>query len=143
MRLIVKGCGAAKLKTPAKAIDMYRGPSAAIVRKYSLPSDAVYILSAEHGLIHGDTVIEPYDKVITAERARELGPDVRRVYCDIVDSNKFDSVFWFINGLYYSMLSQIRYSFAPYPFVMRDLHITIGKQNKVATQWLTGKKISY
>lgn len=56
------GCAAQKLQHPAPARDLYISQ---LFRKASAYAEATcdrwYILSAKHGLVHPDTVIEPYD----------------------------------------------------------------------------------
>jgi hypothetical protein len=56
------GCAAAKLSRPAPARDLY---TSQLFRKASAyaeaNSDRWYILSAKHGLVSPDTVLEPYD----------------------------------------------------------------------------------
>lgn len=56
------GCAAQKLKRPAPARELYVSQlfrkSAAYVEARS---DRWYVLSAEHGLVSPDTVLEPYD----------------------------------------------------------------------------------
>lgn len=56
------GCASQKLTRPAPARDLYVSQ---LFRKTSAYAEATcdrwYILSAKHGLIHPDTVIEPYD----------------------------------------------------------------------------------
>lgn len=56
------GCSAGKLHRPAPARDLY---TSQLFRKASayaeLTCDRWYILSAEHGLVHPDTVLDPYD----------------------------------------------------------------------------------
>ncbi|MFE6967114.1 DUF6884 domain-containing protein [Agromyces sp. NPDC057679] len=56
------GCAGQKLQRPAPARDLYvsqlfRKTSAYVERH----CDAWYILSAKHGLVHPDTVLEPYN----------------------------------------------------------------------------------
>ena len=56
------GCAAAKLSRPAPARDLY---TSQLFRKASAYAEANadrwYILSAKHGLVSPDTVLEPYD----------------------------------------------------------------------------------
>lgn len=56
------GCAAQKLSRPAAAKDLYVSQlfrkSAAYVESHS---DRWYVLSAKHGLVAPDTVLEPYD----------------------------------------------------------------------------------
>ncbi|MCA8081386.1 MULTISPECIES: DUF6884 domain-containing protein [Burkholderia cepacia complex] len=69
--LVIMACSATKLEHAARAIDLYRGVMystfRANVRATSAP--AVMILSALHGFIAPDTIIEPYDQLMTPARA--------------------------------------------------------------------------
>ena len=56
------GCASQKLKRPAPARDLYVSQ---LFKKASAYAEATcdrwYVLSAKHGLVHPDTVLEPYD----------------------------------------------------------------------------------
>lgn len=56
------GCASAKLKRPAPARELY---TSALFRKASAYAEETcerwYVLSAKHGLVHPDTVLEPYN----------------------------------------------------------------------------------
>ncbi|WP_244125172.1 DUF6884 domain-containing protein [Burkholderia gladioli] len=73
-RLVVLACSATKLAHAAPAIELYRGVMystyRANVRAETAP--AVMILSARHGFIRPDTVIEPYEQRMTEARAEAL-----------------------------------------------------------------------
>lgn len=71
MRVGLVGCVKAKRRTPAAARDLYTSP---LFRGGRLTveqnCDRWFILSARHGLLTPDTVIEPYDETLsTASRA--------------------------------------------------------------------------
>lgn len=75
--VLILGCGATKRDTACSAAEMYLGSLWQTLRA-NVPSDArltVLVMSACHGLIHGDTVIEPYDQCMTAEQADCLAAD--------------------------------------------------------------------
>ncbi|GHE98102.1 hypothetical protein GCM10014715_62820 [Streptomyces spiralis] len=61
--LVVIPCGSRKLSAPAPAADMYVGSYHRACRKAAdaLQSERLLILSARHGLLDLDEVIEPYD----------------------------------------------------------------------------------
>ncbi|KVP75219.1 hypothetical protein WJ93_07330 [Burkholderia ubonensis] len=69
--LVLMACSAKKLSHAAPAFDLYQGSMystfRANVRQTARPH--VIILSAKHGFIPSDTVIEPYDQVLTRDRA--------------------------------------------------------------------------
>lgn len=56
------GCASTKLRRPAKARDLYTSP---LFRKASAHAESTcekwFILSAKHGLVHPDDVLEPYN----------------------------------------------------------------------------------
>jgi hypothetical protein len=60
-------CSATKLDRAAPACDLYQGQAFKAARKLAEKHSAEYwILSAKHGLIHPDTVTEPYNDYLGA-----------------------------------------------------------------------------
>jgi hypothetical protein len=72
--VIILACSATKLSRAAPALELYQGPMystfRANVKRAARPH--VVILSALHGFIPGDQVIEPYEQRLTPERANEM-----------------------------------------------------------------------
>jgi hypothetical protein len=72
--VIILACSATKLTHAAPALDLYQGVMystfRANVKREARPH--VVILSALHGFIPGDQVIEPYEQRLTPERANEM-----------------------------------------------------------------------
>lgn len=70
MRVGLVGCAAAKLKRPAPARDLY---TSQLFRKsvaYVEPRvDRWFVLSALHGTVHPDTVLEPYNLKLGTKQA--------------------------------------------------------------------------
>ena len=65
---VVTACGRGKKNYPTKAYKLYK--SSRIKAVYNLKNNTdMYILSAKYGLIHADEVIEPYDEVMTEDKA--------------------------------------------------------------------------
>ncbi|MFD1601008.1 DUF6884 domain-containing protein [Halobellus rarus] len=63
--LVLVGCGAAKRDEPTRAADLYTSTYFAKKREYAETiGDAWLILSAEHGLIAPERVIDPYETSI-------------------------------------------------------------------------------
>ncbi|NJE42788.1 DUF6884 domain-containing protein [Thermococcus sp. GR6] len=90
---LVTACGAKKENTPQPAGKLYK--SSRIRHLYRRSKELglpFYILSAKYGLVNADTVIEPYDKVMTPERAAELLPQVREVI------KNFDLIIFYKGG---------------------------------------------
>lgn len=91
--VLVTSCGAKKEETPQPAGRLYK--SSRIRHLYKRSKELgipFYILSAKYGLINADTVIEPYDKVMTPERAAELLPQVKEIL------KSFDLVVFYKGG---------------------------------------------
>lgn len=80
--LVIVGCSRRKRFTsaPIPALELYEGGCIPQLRRrlgpYRVFCDRLRILSAEHGLIKGDRLLLPYDRVLTAQRAAELQPQV-------------------------------------------------------------------
>lgn len=60
---VLIACGKAKLPRAAPAAELYQGTLFRLSLRYarSLSPDSVYILSALHGLLEAEQVVEPYD----------------------------------------------------------------------------------
>lgn len=62
MRIGLVGCGKKKLDRAAPARELYTGPLFRAALRYAeAMCDRVFVLSAKHGLLDIDTVVEPYD----------------------------------------------------------------------------------
>jgi len=75
---LITACGAKKKKYPTKAYELYLSPRIKAVFNRRDGVD-MYILSAKYGLVNALQVIEPYDEVMTQEKARILAPQVAKV----------------------------------------------------------------
>ncbi len=74
MRVALVGCGKEKRGYAAPARDLYTGPLFCAARTWAETfADRWFILSAQHGLLSPETVIEPYDLKLSAltREARE------------------------------------------------------------------------
>ena len=74
-RIGLVGCVKSKLGRPAQARDLYTSPLFRGRRRYvERTCDSWFVLSAKHGLVAPDTVLEPYDQTLKqvgrAERRR-------------------------------------------------------------------------
>ena len=82
MRIGLVGCGKSKLDHSAPARELYTGPLFRAALRYAEATcDRVFVLSAKHGLLDLDTVIEPYDL-----RLKDLSPDELLSWGDAVSS---------------------------------------------------------
>jgi len=69
--LVVLACGAKKRPWAQAALELYTGPLFASARRWALSitsRDRIFILSARHGLVPADRVLEPYDQQIKPTR---------------------------------------------------------------------------
>lgn len=63
-------CGARKLQRPAPARELYTSQLFKKASAYAeLTCERWYVLSARHGLVHPDTVLDPYDQRLSGSRA--------------------------------------------------------------------------
>lgn len=71
--LIIMACSATKSRAAAPAMDLYKGVMYSTFRA-NVPAirPAIVILSAKHGFIEADRVIEPYEQRMTEARADEM-----------------------------------------------------------------------
>lgn len=76
--MIIAGCSRRKLQTavPVPALDLYQGSCIPALRaraqENSWLRSRTWILSAEHGLLHADTPLLPYDRRMDEQRAALL-----------------------------------------------------------------------
>ena len=83
--LILVGCVKGKRSFAAPAKDLYDSPLWNHRRAYAERAGCDwYILSAKHGLLAPDTVIEPYDLALSHLRAPERRQWSRRVLTDLI-----------------------------------------------------------
>jgi hypothetical protein len=70
-RFAILACSAAKLDRPAPARELYTGALFKLSLQYAeLVADRILILSALHGVLEADTVVEPYDVSLPTEKHR-------------------------------------------------------------------------
>jgi hypothetical protein len=93
------GCGKGKLDYAASARNLYTG---ALFRKSSAYCIANYegwfILSAKHGLLHPDDVIDPYDLSLKNLSAEERRLWAKRVLAQIEERKLNDATFYIHAG---------------------------------------------
>jgi hypothetical protein len=82
--MIIAGCSRRKLQTvvPVSALDLYQGGCIPALRARAQETGwlraRTWILSAEHGLLHADDPLLPYDRRMDSQRAARLRPAVLR-----------------------------------------------------------------
>lgn len=83
--LILMSCSATKGRATAPTIDLYQGVMYSTFRANApVIWPAVVILSARHGFIDANSIIEPYEQRMTAARAGEM----------VAELSAFDSIEW-------------------------------------------------
>jgi len=106
-RCLILGCTQAKKAVSCRlsAIERYDGPTFRVLRKFlsegpsELQDVDVYVLSARHGLITGDTATDDYDLKMTERRAS----DIRRQTLEDLEevfAQGYDEVFISLSRLY-------------------------------------------
>ncbi len=61
-KLFLIACSESKLSYPARAVDLYQGQAFKLAVKSAFRADAdILILSAQHGVVQPDQMLEPYD----------------------------------------------------------------------------------
>ena len=88
---VVTACGNGKYKTFLPARQMYKSNRITAVYNRRCDHD-MYILSAEHGLLYSEKVIEPYDRIMDEHRSAELIHDMIPII------QKYDTVIFFKGG---------------------------------------------
>lgn len=80
-KIVLISCVSKKLPHQAKAQDLYVSPLFRLNLEYArkLMPDAIYILSAKHGLLDLDTEIEPYDLTLNDMPSRQVQAWARQV----------------------------------------------------------------
>ena len=78
--MVIAGCSRRKLQTavPVPALDLYQGGCIPALRARAQEigwlRSRTWILSAEHGLLHADAPLLPYDRRMDGQRAAWLRP---------------------------------------------------------------------
>jgi hypothetical protein len=86
--MVIAGCSRRKLQTaePVPALDLYQGGCIPALRtraqEISWLRSRTWILSAEHGLLHADDLLLPYDRRLDGQRAAWLRPAAARCLRD-------------------------------------------------------------
>jgi hypothetical protein len=79
-RIALVSCVKTKASAPSPAKDLYVSPLFRGLRRYAESNaDAWFILSAEHGLLHPDQIVAPYEKTLG-----KMPVSLRRAWSDRV-----------------------------------------------------------
>ncbi len=88
---VVTACGNKKQSTAKPAYKLYK--SSRITAVYNRKGEHdMYILSAEHGLLHSEKITEPYNRIMDEQRCLELIPKLKPII------EKYDTIVFFKAG---------------------------------------------
>lgn len=114
-RCLIIGCSNTKKETPQEipALERYDGPPFRVLRRFlsTVPATAphrqlaVYVLSAEFGLISGSKAIPIYDRRMTTARAETLREGVLEDFKTEIASQAFDELFLSMGKTYQTALA--------------------------------------
>ncbi len=88
---VITACGNKKEIIPLPAWKIYKSPRIKAVHKRTSNED-MYILSAEHGLLPAEKIIDPYNRLLDKERVEKLLPKIESVI------KKYDKIIYFKAG---------------------------------------------
>lgn len=111
-RCLIVSCTERKVSSTEEipAVDRYDGPTFRIIRKYlrTVPAEEqdvhILVVSAEYGLIQASTLIDDYDRRMTAARAIELRGKIVRQLSDLMQSQHYTEVFLALGKTYQKSL---------------------------------------
>jgi cytoplasmic iron level regulating protein YaaA (DUF328/UPF0246 family) len=112
-RIILISCVKEKLKTPAKAKDLYISDLFKKSYKYAqlLRPDDVFILSAKYGLLDPEQIIEPYDETLKTKSVAEIKEWSKKVIAALnekIDLDKSEVIILAGSKYYKYLLPYIR-----------------------------------
>ena len=83
-RIGLVGCGKGKATTPARASELYTSALFRGRREYvERTCDVWYVLSAKHGLLEPDRILEPYEQTVKSASRQERRDWSQRVVRDL------------------------------------------------------------
>jgi hypothetical protein len=141
-RAVFLSCSQRKVATerPVPAIERYDGPCFRALRKHlraNPPGEIqIWIVSAEHGLISGRTLVPLYDRRMTAERAKELQEPIRETLAAVQHGPKVVEAFACLSS-FYALAMERGWSLLG-SNAIRFARGSIGGQVSQLVQWLGG-----
>ena len=120
------------------AWELYDGPlfrvCKLLLRQGRWPNDVlVLILSAEHGLIPPRQPTVPYDRVMTADRARALKPAIATSFRLLAAEHRIEEAYAALGDRYSAVLREA----IPGPIRLENGADTIGRMQSRLRAWLT------
>jgi hypothetical protein len=146
-RALFVACSERKLldPRPLPAVKRYDGPCFRVLRRYlrnaSEDGLLVWILSAKHGLIRGDTCILSYDRAMTRSRADALRTSIAATFTVVLRTESFDEAFVCMGATYARAMSDC-WQALPDTIQVHHAHGSIGGQASQLKAWLHFDKVS-
>lgn len=117
-KVVLIACAAKKRKMPAAAAELYQSQLFTRSLEYArtLNPDQILILSAKHGLLAQDQIIEPYDVSLTSMNVQQRKAWTKRVMTQLKATVKVkDTEFVVLAGKHYRefLLPQLPHANAP------------------------------
>ena len=145
-RLLILSCSESKNCSLGllRAVDRYKHPIFGVLRCFlrECPYEAdlldVYILSAEHGLISGNSPIKYYDRKMDEGRAVELLPQVNKIILGI-QLNEYASICSVLSDAYHLALPE---NWVPSNVAYKKIKRRRGREQTELKEWLRTFKSS-
>lgn len=143
-RILIVSCSRRKTQEPGSkaAVDRYDGPTFRLLRRFlqSQPANqlAIYILSAEFGLIPSAQPIPSYDRQMTRVRSQELNPICLAKLNQILETNLYQEICICAGQTYLQALAGMDRVIPPEVNV-RIIKGGLGKQLAELHDWLYGE----
>lgn len=147
-RCVILGCSRTKNESPEllPAIQRYDGPSFKVLRRYldKNPDGGqmldVFVLSAQYGLISGQTSTANYDRRMTDQRAVEISDKVmEKIQRDLLSKN-YDEIFLSMGRAYLRALNGLNELVNGHTEVIIS-DGTAGRKLTALRNWLWGKEL--
>jgi len=109
-KIVLVACAGLKQKQPSPAKELYTSPLLREARRYAeREGDAWYILSAKHGLVRPDDVLDPYDATLARMKAQEREVWALRVFRQLAHEGvtKDDQVVFLAGHFYRAYLEKL------------------------------------
>ncbi len=142
-RLLVLACSRRKRPEPhpLPAIERYDGPAYRVLRRYLHAAAArpleTHIISAEYGLLPSDHKIPTYDRIMTADRARQLRPEVLSRLSKLAIDGSYKELFICMGSAYLLAIDGLNRLIPP-SLIVNVASGALGRQLGQLYDWLNG-----
>jgi hypothetical protein len=146
-RCLILSCSKTKLNDPKPlpAVQRYDGPPFRVYRLFLkngsslLKNVDLYVLSAQYGLIAGDTPVDDYDQRMTSTRAVEINPQVLRQMTTILQRD-YSDIFILLSKVYLYALNG--YETLNSQATIRVTRSAEGKRLRELRHWLYQEEVT-